>query len=111
MAKPKSLLSFFFLHLAAVAVFSLVSLGLFWAVDEYQSIATESENIRQEYIEENKERIKYEVDRAISDINYMISTTEERLKKEIKDRTLDAVTIATSIYENNKGKVSNARIQ
>jgi signal transduction histidine kinase/CheY-like chemotaxis protein len=111
MAKSKSLLSLFLLHLAAVALFSLVGLGLFWAVDKYNSTAAESESIRQEYVEENKERIKYEVDRAMSDIEYMVSTTEERLKKEIRDRTLDAVAIATSIYENNKGKTSNAKIQ
>ena len=111
MDNSKSLFSLFFLHLAAVALFSLVSLGLFWAVDKYKSIATESENIRQKYVGENRERIKYEVDRAVSDIQYMISTTEERLKKEIEARTSEAIAIANGIYENNKGKMPDARIR
>ena len=111
MPRFKSLFSFFLSHLGAVALVSVVSLGLFWVVDQYSDFMAASRQIRLDYVEENKARVKGEVGRAIDYVQYMIATTEDRLRQDIRDRTLEAVAIARTLYDRNRGGMAEADLQ
>jgi len=81
-----------------------VSLGLLsfiWIQNEFSSFKSESESLRSNYIETQKETIKKEVERTIQYIDKMNSRSEERLNKLLMERVYEAHSISTNIYQKN----------
>ncbi len=64
----------------------------------------DAELLREEYYKEQRTLIKDEIYRVYEDIEYYKSKTEERLKKEVKNRVYEAISITNNIYEKNKDK-------
>ncbi|MCE5249322.1 cache domain-containing protein [bacterium] len=93
-----------------VTFIPIVILGYFWISQEYKVFKKESDKLRQNYIETQKSLIKNEVDKVSDYIDYMRSQTEIRLKETIRERVLEAHSIANHIYEENAGKKTNAEI-
>ncbi|RXK07038.1 sensor histidine kinase [Halarcobacter bivalviorum] len=55
--------------------------------------------LSQTYFEENKNRIKYEVEKVYSILEEKKKSSEDRLKKELKSRVYEAHSLATNIYK------------
>ena len=63
----------------AMAVLAVGLVGALWVALEYSKFETESERLREEYVEQQKALIKQEVDRVVDYIEYQRSTTEAAL--------------------------------
>ncbi|WBW94919.1 cache domain-containing protein [Oceanirhabdus sp. W0125-5] len=70
----------------------------------YIKFNKDAEVLREAYYAEHRELIRDEVYRVYDFIEYHKSMTEERLKKEIKERVYEAISIVSNIYDNNKNK-------
>ncbi len=93
-----------------LAVLSCLVIGYFWISGDNEVFKVEMEHLRQEYINSQKALIKTEVDSAVEYINYKKKLTAERLKRDVKNRVLEAHKVATNLYHQNIGKVSDSQL-
>ena len=70
----------------------------------------EKKALEEQFVQENKEIIKDEVERVYDFILHLQKTTEQELKKNVKERVYEAHALATSIYENNKNTKTKEEI-
>lgn len=109
---PKPSLTITFLvsgFLATTISFALV--GYIWISNENERFYNETRIIKEDYIRERKQLFKSEVEKAIDYINYTKSTTEARLRKNLRTRTNEAHAIASSIYNQKKGAIPESEIK
>ncbi len=88
-------------NMMLTALVSIGTLFLFWGHVEYRAFVSESEAIRDAFVESQKELIQGEVTNVADYIHYMKDRTEERLRKGIRERVYEAHAIASNIYERN----------
>jgi len=81
-----------------VAILSVGMVGTLLVAQEYRRFEIESQALKEEYLVGQKALIKQEVDRVIDYIEYQRSTTETRLKKELKDQVERAHAITEHLY-------------
>ena len=87
------------------AVFVLVVsffVVLFLYFENKRTFHEEKKSIEEQFINENKEIIKDQVNRVYTFIKHLQETTEIELKKNVKERVYEAHSLATNIYEKNK---------
>lgn len=81
-----------------VAILSVGMVGTLLVAQEYRRFEIESQALKEEYLAGQKALIKQEVDRVVDYIEYQRSTTETRLKTELKDQVERAHAIAEHLY-------------
>jgi signal transduction histidine kinase len=79
-----------------------IIITLFLYIETQQELIKEKVSIKSEYLEKNSELIKRDVENLYEFIIKIQEKTEEKLKKSIKDRVLEANNIAYRIYNENK---------
>ncbi|WP_200762619.1 cache domain-containing protein [Nitrosophilus alvini] len=89
----------------------MISIGYIVILKEYRDFEKESKQIEKKYIENQKLKLKTEVNRVIDYINYYKSQTEQRLKNDIRHRVFQAYWIAEYIYNKYKDKESVEEIK
>lgn len=98
-------------NMIGIAVLSVSLVGSLWIFQEYNKFETESRQLKEEYVANQKASIKEEVDRVIDYIEYQRSTTENALKDQMKDQVGRAYAIADHIYNQYKGSRSEQEIK
>lgn len=99
------------------AVFSILSIlivfliGLSVFTNNYRHFQKHAQELRNEYINAQKEKIKNEVDEVYNFVKYSMSTTDKRLKESIKARVYEAYAIADNLYREYHKKKSESEIQ
>lgn len=83
----------FFILLFAFSIF-----GFLWIQDKHQQFEEDVASLRLSYVEEKQNKIKSEVDDAILFIRYQEALTEERLRRELKSKINEAVSVMQGIY-------------
>jgi len=83
---------------------------MFFYFENKKTFNEEKKEIEQNYILENKEIIKEEIQRVYDFLVHLQATTESELKKNVKSRVYEAHAIATKIYEKNKTTKTNDEI-
>ncbi len=111
MEKKPSISRSFLINMCVVAIVSIGLLVGLWTWAEYADFREESEALRSRLLEDYKDSIRNEVQKAVDYIEYMKSQTEKRLRSSIKERVYEAHAIASHIYEINHGKKSPEEIQ
>ncbi|MCB2184126.1 MAG: cache domain-containing protein [Desulfobulbaceae bacterium] len=104
MKKQKSLTQLYFYSMTLLSVLISFLLGGLWISQEVNQFKKESAAAKKEYIDSQKELLKSEVTSAVTYIEYQKSFAEQRLKKEVKSRTLEAYNTAFYIYEKQKDR-------
>ena len=99
-----------FVYQVIISLVTVVSLGFLWMMSERSRILQEERVLRAAYIEERKELLKREVDRAVGFVRYMQSLTEKRLKENVKNRVYEAHAIADNLYRQHKKSKSKEEI-
>lgn len=94
-----------------VAILSVGLVGTLSVVQEYRRFETESYELKETYLAEQKALIKQEVDRVVDYIEYQRSTTETRLKTELKEQVERAHAIAEHLYNQYKQSRSEEEIK
>lgn len=95
------------------AVFVLVVsffVVLFLYFENKRTFHEEKKSIEEQFINENKEIIKEEVDRVYTFIKHLQETTEIALKISVKERVYEAHLLATTIYDKNKNTKTKEEI-
>ena len=93
--------------LTALAV-AIVGIDL---VTTYHYSNIRVDNMRTDYVEQQKQMSKREVERVVNMINYERTQSELLTKGKIKSRVYEAHAIAQNIYQQNKTAKSEAEIQ
>ncbi|MCP4115515.1 MAG: PAS domain S-box protein [Desulfobacteraceae bacterium] len=81
-----------------IGAVSIIIVGYFWIMDETAKFRQQSHEIKQGFIDTQKKRLQKELDEVFAYIDYMKSTTKNRLKDSIKKRVYEAHTLATHIH-------------
>ncbi|MEZ4527726.1 MAG: cache domain-containing protein [Desulfobacterales bacterium] len=108
--KRRTLSSTFLINMTLLTFFAVSVFVYIWLSHVYRRFERDVAELRTEYIESRKTRLKNEVERTLNYIRYMNSSTEERLKNLIRERVHEAHSIAMNIYNENKGRKEDAEI-
>jgi len=99
------------IYLALVGVVCVGSVGYLWISSERAKFIAEESHLRASYIETQQETLKREVDRALAFIWYMQAQTGKRIKETVKNRVLEAYSIADNIYKQHKNSKTTKEIK
>lgn len=77
----------------------------------YRDANRRAEQVRADYIEQQRQRISCEVDRVVKLINFETEHVVQLEQDKIKERVYEAHAIAENIYQQNKSTKSNAEIR
>ena len=80
------------------------SLASYWLYTEHKNFESESIELRNDYVNYQRELIKNEVEKAIDYVIYKKDQTEERVRQQIKSRVYEAHALATHIHNLHKYK-------
>jgi len=89
----------------------VISISYFFISYDYKYFNTEIKDIENQYIEAQKDFIKLEIEKVADYIEYKKNLTENRLKKDIKNRTIEAYNIAVLLYNRFKNQKSKTEIE
>ena len=87
---------------------SIITLDIF---SSYQDFNFRSNKMRSNYIIQQKEMVKREVESVVNMVHYERSKIEKLLKSKIKMRVYEAYSIAQNIYNQNKKNKNKTEIQ
>ncbi len=88
-----------FFSLLITAFLSIGGLGFLWMFREYQEYMEECRILKENYVNTRKEQIRNEVEQVAGYIHHMRSTTEEKLKQDIRIRVDEAAALAEHLYK------------
>ncbi len=108
--KRRSLSRIFLINMTLLTFFAVSVFVYIWLSHAYRRFERDVAELRTDYIESRKTRLKNEVERTVNYIRYMNSSTEDRLKNLIRERVYEAHSIAMNIYMENKGRKEDAEI-
>ncbi len=91
-------------------IFAIIIIG-FQIYESYDKFNKTSKKLKTDFIEQKKEMIKHQVDKAVEMIKIEKNNAKKILKVNIKSRTNEALDIANHIYKINKGKKSHSEIK
>ncbi len=94
----KSFINVYNHRMILIAAVSIILVGCFWIMDEAKRFTRQSNELKQGFINTQKMRLQKELAEVFDYIDYMKSTTENRLKNSIKKRVYEAHTLATHIH-------------
>ncbi len=100
---------FFYQSLIAVSLI-LIILGYFWIYKEYKDFNRQVDEIRLDYLNQQKSLIRKETEAAVDYIEYSIDQSREQLREILKSRVYDAHRIAENIYHKYKQEKSRKEI-
>ncbi|WP_285907443.1 cache domain-containing protein [Pseudodesulfovibrio pelocollis] len=99
MLRNRSFSAIIFISIATMSVVvSLVGIAL-WTWEKYDTFQDEAARVRLEFVEESKDEITYQVDRALEYIAHQSAMTRSRVMDSVRGRTLEAVAIAQSLVD------------
>ncbi|SMC25326.1 diguanylate cyclase (GGDEF) domain-containing protein [Clostridium acidisoli DSM 12555] len=107
----KSFTTAIFFQITVVIILTVLVLGYLWINKEYEVFSEQSEEMKNEYINNQKSLVKSQVNGTVDYINYMRKQTEDKLKANIKERTYEEYSVAMNIYNSNKNTKSDEEIK
>ena len=102
---------FFLSGSIAIITILLVISAFFWIKNKYNKLKNEYTITQIKFVENQRNIIKNETERAIDYINFNIKQSEENLKDRIQKRVENAYDIENQIYNQNKNYKTNAEIE
>ncbi len=101
----------YFLLFLILTVTFLVGIGGIWIYKEISDFNQESKKIRKELLSEQKKILISKTNECIDFIAYQNTQSESRIKNRLKNFVSQAHAIASNIYNQNKGKLSDREIK
>ena len=92
-----------FAGFAVSTIFIVSGIGYYVISRDYQRFNAEALHLREEYIASQRQQIKQEVGQVVAYIQYNWAKAADRLREDLKDRTEEALAIATNLYRVNQG--------
>lgn len=94
----------------AVAIFATLLVGGMWIAQEYFRFERTSVLLKEEYLQDQRDLIKGEVDRVLQYVAHKRTLTESRLQASLQERVQEAIAVAANIYAKHRGKASDDEI-
>jgi signal transduction histidine kinase/ActR/RegA family two-component response regulator len=94
-----------------VVITTIAVIGYFWIRHEYNQFTRESNELRNQFLDEQRAMIRNEVEKVIDYIKFRRSQTEERLKASLRERVEEAHGISRNIYESYKSSLPGSEIE
>ncbi len=91
---------------AILIILIVIGIGYYMISRDYQRFETHARQIRENYMATQRQLIKNEVERVVDFIHYNWATAEERLSRNLMERTYEALSIAANLHRANQGKMS-----
>jgi len=98
-------------RLFLIALISLAAISLFWISSEFARFRKNAANLRSEYIAEQKEAVKNDVNNVLALLAYNQQLTRQQLLHNTREHVYQACAIAENIYQKNKDTRSIAEIE
>lgn len=90
---------------------TMTVLTAWWVAREFHEFRTTTQAMRREYLASRQDLLKSQVDEAVAYIRYQDNLAEERLRQGIRDRVLEAHSIAAHLYAEYHPTLDDAAIQ
>ena len=98
------------LSMLLVGLISIGCVGFFWISGERARFRAEAASLRSNHLASQKKMIRNEVDRVIEYIDYQRTTTERKLKADIRSRVDEAIAVADHIHQHFGDRRTEAEI-
>lgn len=95
----RSIKTTFFRNMMLITLASVGLLFLLWMQSEYTAFVEDANFARKAFEESQKEMVKEEVTAVVDYINYTKNLTESVLRKTVRDRVLEASSVATHLHQ------------
>lgn len=102
MKKSKSLINLFWISIVLLNLLFVSILVSLWVGQEIRTAKEQFKNVRETYVNSQKETIKTHVKYMVDYIHHKKSLAHKRTKDHVKSRTLEAYQTALFIYNKNK---------
>lgn len=109
--KNLSIVWLLFTGFALTIILIVSGIGYVVTARDYERSQMQSQRLREEYIASQRRLLKQQVEQTVDFIRYNWAQAEERLKHNIKGRTYEAYAIASSLYEQHRGKADEQEIR
>ncbi|MCF6245739.1 MAG: cache domain-containing protein [Desulfobacula sp.] len=111
MTKPRQLTSILWISMISLCVIIVCLMVYLWIGDEIRNAQFQIDNIRQTYIDSQKQMIKTQVKKAVDYVRHEQSLIEKRVRSEVKSRTYEAYGTALYLYNLHKSTKSLKQIK
>jgi len=111
MTPSKTISQIFLTNALLVATLACVLTGGLWVAQEILKFNTDIAVMREGLVAARKKRMQQVVDDAVTYIEFKHGQVEERTRRLIRERVLEAHRIASHLYETYKGKKSRAELE
>ncbi|RUT78261.1 response regulator [Ancylomarina longa] len=101
----------YFLLFLVLTISFLLGIGGVWIYKEFSDFHKESQNLRKESIERQKDLLVRNANECLNFISYQNKISETRLKHRLENFVKQAHAIANNIYLGNKGKIPDTEIK
>jgi len=101
----------YFLLFLVLTIAFLVGFGAIWMYSKISDFNQESQNLRSDFIEHQKDILVQKSEECINFIKYQNTQAESRLKNRLKNFVDQSHAVAMHIYKQNKGKASDKEIK
>ena len=101
----------FLVAVAAIAGFTVAVVGYLWLTSEYRRFASESQELRRVFIDEQKAKTREEVAKVLDYIGYRHSRAEAVLRTSLRNRVYEAEAIALHLYEIERGRRTGPELE
>lgn len=88
-----------------------ISVCLYFLIHQYQIFFEEAAQFELAYLQNEKNKIKTQVDQVFEYINYQYAQAEERLKSNLKNRVAEAYAISDYLYQQHQSDKSIKEIK
>ncbi|KAB2926815.1 MAG: response regulator [Dechloromonas sp.] len=111
MTSRKTLSRILLANMLLVSTLACVLIGSLWITQEILAFNADVATLGERLITDRKARMQQEVDAAAAYLEFMRGQTEERTRRVIRERTLEAHRIATHLHERYKDKLPPGELQ
>ena len=109
--KARSVSTLFILSMVVVTTLSVTMLGYYLITQEYTQFSESNTKIRDEFINTNKQIIKYEVQSSVDYINFRIKESRNELKSHIKEQLYQGYQILEYLYDEYKFSMPESELK
>lgn len=99
------------LGMVGISLLIALALGAYFFVAQQADFTSTSAALRQRALAEQETLLLRQIEAIKQDLDYRRSSTESVLRAEIQQRVDHAVDIANTLYQRNRGRLSDAQIQ
>lgn len=110
MQHSNSLANSFLLRYIFGVICSVLLIGLLWLYTSWQELQAETLLLKEQAIQQQREQLRQRVHHVVDMIHLEQQQFDGKMRKQVRQRTLEAYAVMQSIYRNSKARYSSDQI-